>query len=309
MISIAMTTYNGSKYLCEQIDSVLEQTEKDFELIICDDCSSDNTLKILYAYMQKDSRIRVYKNEENLGYVKNFEKAISLCKGEYIALADQDDIWFPEHLSILLKKIKIGNFSLVGGNALLVDSDNNDLGCKLINNSTFPIERFCYESLLLHRNIFQGSAILFEKQLLEKALPFPENVKFHDWWLALVASENKGVNYVDVPILRYRQHNNNVSGKHEKDSIRNKILKFFKSEIKENGERNIIILEKFINFSRKKEEVAAALAYATDCKELKMRAIRYFKKHYKEIYYGESSIKKIIRINKMILDILCSKLR
>ena len=114
MISVAMTTYNGEKYLKEQIDSILSQSEKDIELIICDDCSTDNTNKILSDYTEKDKRVHVYKNELNLGYVKNFEKAISLCSGDYIALSDQDDIWLPEHLSVLLKHLKNTNCSLVG---------------------------------------------------------------------------------------------------------------------------------------------------------------------------------------------------
>ena len=101
MISIALASYNGSKYIREQLDSILEQTYQDFELIICDDCSTDNTWQILQEYAQKDSRIKVFENERNLGFKKNFEKAISLCNGKYIALSDQDDIWIDNHLEVL----------------------------------------------------------------------------------------------------------------------------------------------------------------------------------------------------------------
>lgn len=90
MISIAMTTYNGEKYLREQLDSILNQTFSDFELIICDDCSKDATVKILEEYSLKDKRVRYFVNEKNLGFKKNFEKAISLCSGEYVAFSDQD---------------------------------------------------------------------------------------------------------------------------------------------------------------------------------------------------------------------------
>ena len=106
MISIAMATYNGEKYLAEQLDSILAQTVQDFELIVCDDCSSDSTAEILSRYAEKDSRIKIFVNEKNLGFVKNFEKAVSLCSGEYIALSDQDDVWFAGHLEILLRNIK-----------------------------------------------------------------------------------------------------------------------------------------------------------------------------------------------------------
>ena len=104
MIGIAMTTYNGEKYLKEQIDSILNQTVSDFELIVCDDVSSDSTMDILNGYAAKDSRVHVFRNEENLGFLKNFEKAIRICLdrgAEYVALADQDDIWTENHLEVL----------------------------------------------------------------------------------------------------------------------------------------------------------------------------------------------------------------
>lgn len=120
MISIAMATYNGEKYLREQLDSILAQTIQDFELIVCDDCSTDSTVQILNEYVEKDSRIKVFVNAKNLGFRKNFEKAIGLCKGEYIALSDQDDIWMTEHLELLVDNIQ--NKDLIAGNSELIDS-------------------------------------------------------------------------------------------------------------------------------------------------------------------------------------------
>lgn len=106
-----MTTYNGVKYLREQIESILSQTYKDFELIICDDCSKDSTVSILKKYQNKDSRVKYFINESNLGFKKNFEKAISLCSGEYVAFSDQDDIWLPEKLEESITHI--GNNNLL----------------------------------------------------------------------------------------------------------------------------------------------------------------------------------------------------
>ena len=106
MISIAMATYNGAEFVAEQIESILMQTYTDFELIISDDCSKDNTVEILNQFASKDKRIKVIVNEKNLGFKKNFEKIISLCKGDYIAFCDQDDIWTLDHLEILLNEIK-----------------------------------------------------------------------------------------------------------------------------------------------------------------------------------------------------------
>lgn len=117
MIGIAMTTYNGEKYLKEQIDSILNQTVSDFELIVCDDVSSDSTMDILNDYAEKDDRVHVFRNEENLGFLKNFEKAIRICLdrgAEYVALSDQDDVWTENHLEVLLNTISSG-----GGGGIL----------------------------------------------------------------------------------------------------------------------------------------------------------------------------------------------
>ena len=123
MISIAMATYNGDKYIKEQIDSILNQTIQDFEIVICDDCSTDGTVRILHEYAKNDKRFHIYQNEDNLGFKKNFEKAITLCQGEYIALSDQDDIWMPNHLELLKNAIKGKVLSC--GNADLIDKDGN----------------------------------------------------------------------------------------------------------------------------------------------------------------------------------------
>lgn len=304
MVSIAMTTYNGEKYLREQIDSILSQTIQEFELIICDDCSNDSTVEILKEYVSKDSRIKVFFNEFNLGFLKNFEKAIDLCSGDYIALSDQDDIWIPEHLEILQKAIIDRKCSLVGANALLVDSNNNDIGCKLINDGNFPNAKGEYEFLLLHRNIFQGCSLMFKKTILKRALPFPEKIKFHDWWLALVASEEKGVLYVDTPILRYRQHAKNVTGYHQRDSLLEKIRKFFFNDLKAQGEITVNILENFLSISNNKENVKKALFYAESCKNKKIGSVSYFIKNHSGIYGNESKRIFFIRTLKMLCNII-----
>ena len=95
----------------EQIDSILNQTVSDFELIVCDDVSSDSTMDILNDYAEKDDRVHVFRNEENLGFLKNFEKAIRICLdrgAEYVALSDQDDVWMKNHLEVLLNTISSG---------------------------------------------------------------------------------------------------------------------------------------------------------------------------------------------------------
>lgn len=214
MISIAMATYNGAKYLKEQLNSILNQTYQDFELIICDDCSSDLTYSILQEYAANDQRIHVYKNIENLGFKKNFEKAVSLCDGDYIAFSDQDDIWMENHLELLLQNIK--NKSLACGNSILIDQEGHTLGMTLKYQESLDyipkndIDKSI--SIILFRNPYQGASMMINRKLRNIAFPIPENVNYHDTWLASVACYVDGINYIDIPLLKYRRLPNSITG-------------------------------------------------------------------------------------------------
>lgn len=215
MISIAMTTYNGEKYLREQLDSILIQTYKDIELIICDDCSSDNTKNILSEYANKDKRVKIFFNEKNLGFKKNFEKAVNLCTGDFIALSDQDDIWFPEHLNMLFENIK--DYPMSVGNAVLIDSSGKELGQLLNQNEGLFIwpsdsQKLIYR-IILGGNCFQGASSLFRASFIKKVLPIPSDVLYHDAWFSACATMDMGISYTFKPITYYRQHGNNVTAK------------------------------------------------------------------------------------------------
>lgn len=216
MISIALATYNGEKYIREQLDSVLSQTIQDFELVICDDCSTDSTWSILLEYEKKDKRIRVCQNSENIGFVKNFEKAISLCEGDYIALSDQDDIWTRNHLEVLFTNI--GDHPIVCGNAEMVSEDGKPWGYKLSEIDRVDVlpqnELDRAYRLLFFGNPYQGASMLICKKFFEYALPIPDT-KCHDIWFAILACFKGGIRYVDEAITFYRQHDNNVTA-HER---------------------------------------------------------------------------------------------
>ncbi len=212
MISIAMATYNGEKYLEEQIDSILAQSYSDFELIISDDCSTDATRIILKKYEEKDSRIKLHFNETNLGFKKNFEQTLRLCSGEFIAFADQDDVWLGNHLEILINNI--GDADLVGGNSILTDSCLNPVGYTMQDVTGIKIDKAAPEFLFLHElyaNIFQGTACLFRSTLLKHILPIPDCILFHDYWAALIAGVNNGLRYTSNPVLLYRQHEKQIT--------------------------------------------------------------------------------------------------
>lgn len=307
-VSIALAAYNGEKYLREQLDSILNQSVQDFELVACDDCSTNATVKILNEYAEKDSRIKVFVNDRNLGFKKNFEKAISLCSGDYIALSDQDDIWTENHLQILLENI--GCKDLVGANAFLCDENAKPTAVDLLSCSKIdflPQTKDDWFFFLLHSNIFQGAACLFRKSLVQNVLPIPENVKFHDYWLALVASMNDGVAYVDERVLYYRQHGTNVT-ENEKwkflIKIKNAIKKRNFHFIKEQIEILNALLHKDLSLSYQKELKKSIEFYKSlgTFKRFKF-LFWYWKNFYKMNCCSDKKLKKICFIKNIILGI------
>lgn len=213
MISIAMATYNGAKYIKEQIDSILNQTVQDFELVICDDGSTDDTVIILKEYALEDDRIRVFVNEHNLGFKKNFENVICKTRGDYVALCDQDDIWLPDHLEILLNGMK-DNAMLVCGKPIFVDENNKNLPDKY---DYFLMYRYpttnkdTARHIFLSRSTYQGASMLIRRSFFEKALPIPDGADYHDSWFAILACFMDGFVYVDKPTMRYRRFSNSVT--------------------------------------------------------------------------------------------------
>jgi glycosyltransferase involved in cell wall biosynthesis len=226
LVSIAIATYNGEKFLTEQLDSIYNQTYKNIEVVVCDDCSADNTVEILEEYKQRYG-LKYFVNEKNLGYIKNFEKVISLCSGEYIAFSDQDDIWLSEKIEILFNEIS--NYSLIHTNAELIDEKGNSLNNTLY--SRLFKELGLKPAILLNdfdkKESVQGCTCMFSKEVLKKAVPFKLTTKFaHDYWIALVSSKMNGIKYVDKCLVKYRLHENNAVGIN-KCSKRIKRLKFY----------------------------------------------------------------------------------
>lgn len=229
VISIAMATYNGQKFLTQQIDSILNQSYKNLELIICDDISTDKTIEIIEGYIKKYDFIKLYKNEINLGFVKNFEKAIGLCSGKYIALSDQDDIWELNKLELYIneiQKIEKENIDL----PVMIHSDliTIDSMSKVIEKSYFEFRNYNFKAkksigTMLGPCGVMGNTILFNKELKKYILPFPDNLAFHDYWIAVVNELlGKRITLYDKLVM-YRVHETNSSNS-EKNISRKKSL-------------------------------------------------------------------------------------
>ncbi|MWB94787.1 glycosyltransferase [Flavobacterium sp. GA093] len=219
-ISVAMCTYNGEKHLVEQLDSILNQTHKVDEIIVCDDRSSDKTIEILNNYKINFPNIfQIYQNEVTLRSVKNFEKAITLCTGDIIFLSDQDDRWVSEKVEeYIIYFNSHPNIKTLSSNGYCID-DNSILKDKY---SLWDIPRFLREEnidfnyyTLISQilNVATGASMAFKKEVLSDILPFPVVDKFHhDEWIALISSSKDQFELLDKKYFYYRLHDNQQVG-------------------------------------------------------------------------------------------------
>lgn len=223
LISIALCTYNGEKYLEKQLDSLINQTYPNVEIIAVDDCSNDSTLNILRTYSEKYKNIAVYSNDANLGYSKNFEKAIMLCKGEYITVSDQDDIWHLEKLAVLHKNI--GDNLLIYAKSEIINSDGEltsqtsmDKQTPYSGSDPRTITLICYT---------WGHNMMFKKELIPLALPLPEKVSY-DWFIGAAALNYGCIQYLDQTLVYHRRHNKSTTFlKYKNRKGRSDTLKYY----------------------------------------------------------------------------------
>ena len=206
MVSIAMCTYNGEAFIGKQIQSILDQTHSNIELVIVDDKSSDRTIDIIETLKAKDKRIRLHQNQKNIGFNKNFEKAIRLCSGDFIAISDQDDIWLPNKIERLLASL--GNNFMVYANSAKIDDDNNFLGSSILESDRHPKQYNNYKNILIN-NFVTGHNVLFKKQAVDLILPFPDK-GFYDWWMGFVMLYEGKLAYCNEILTHYRIHNQSV---------------------------------------------------------------------------------------------------
>ena len=217
-IDILLATYNGEKYLKEQIDSILNQTYKNIQLIISDDCSKDNTRSILKEYEKKDSRVKLYFQDKNLGYVKNFEFLLKQVTSQYYMLSDQDDVWLEEKVEKTIQFLKNNNADFVFGDLEVVDQNLNTIyesfGDYMLLNDKIKKNINSYEVNYLY-NCVTGCTVLSKKKFINDILPIPVYSKYvvHDHWMGLMVSLHGGkLAYMTEKYIKYRQHGSNQIG-------------------------------------------------------------------------------------------------
>lgn len=202
-----MATYNGEKYIEEQLNSILPQLSADDEIIISDDGSTDDTKKIIESY--KDLRIKFSINTNGKGPIKNFENAIQKATGEFIFLTDQDDIWHNNKVEKILSTFTSDDaLTMVFSNADIIDEDGASK-----NYNFFKDNKANDNSIIksFFKNQFLGCTIVFKSELKSKIIPFPSKIPMHDWWIGILNLHYGKVQFLNKNLISYRRHNNNVT--------------------------------------------------------------------------------------------------
>lgn len=209
-ISVCMACYNGALYIEEQIASILPQLEPEDELIIIDDCSADETGKIVSG--MEDARIKYTRNSSNMGVNRSFEKAIKMAENAYIFMADQDDLWTEGRVMRMLKELQEGNL-LVSGNSIAIDADGQETDYDL--GTLYEEDSKQYEKNILRiftgKAYYYGCAMAFHRNLKKIILPFPSYIESHDLWIAMAANMVKSNAHVEETVLKRRIHGKNAS--------------------------------------------------------------------------------------------------
>jgi len=204
-ISVVMSAYNEEKYLDESIGSILSQTFKDFELIIVNDCSTDNSIKIMRKYAKKDKRIKVINSPNNEGIVKTRNKALIVARGKYIANLDGDDISTKNRLEIQYNYLESHpEIFLVGSSAIVIDDYSKNIGILRKQNNLKKIEKKLKKSnpLVLSSVMFRNEKILYREKL--------ESTEDYDLYLRILTSGKKITN-LPLFLVKYRMHSGSIS--------------------------------------------------------------------------------------------------
>lgn len=204
MISVCMATYNGEKYIKEQLSSILSQLSEKDEIIVSDDSSTDKTVEIIESF--QDKRIKILKKNKFRQPNLNFENALKYSKGDIIFLSDQDDVWVENKVEIILNQLK--KYDLIVSDAFITDEKLN-----ITNESLFSevnSNRGILKNII--KNTYYGCCMAFKRKVLKKALPFPKTREIgHDLWLGIIADRYFKVKFLKEKLIYFRRHENTLT--------------------------------------------------------------------------------------------------
>lgn len=229
-ISICMATYNGSRYLRQQLDSILAQMQVGDELIVLDDASEDDTLAIVQAY--GDPRIQAHRNKVNLGHVQSFSNAFGLANHPYLVMADQDDVWADGRLARIRDALALPSVWLLTGNSKFINAAGR--GIEPVHPDLDPADsrRHCINIMRIFtgKAFYFGCNMAFRKELVPLVLPIPTYVESHDLWIAMAGNLVRANLHLSDVLLYRRIHGGNVtvSNRSLVSKLRSRIV-FFRS--------------------------------------------------------------------------------
>ena len=259
MISILMATWNGEKYIAEQIDSLLNQTIHDFKLYISDDRSNDRTLAILQDYQRRYAdQIFITRRKKNSGGAKhNFFHLMTAHKDDYVMLCDQDDLWLPDKIELTLNKIREMEHQFGKDTPLLAHSDLiiadkalNVLHPSYKETMNANFNRTSLKDALI-QNTFAGCSAIYNRALSQLIRREPSYSVMHDWWLMLIASAFGTIGHIDRKTILYRQHSNNSCGAQDRRSLKfmfHKLLDL--KNVKDSLSRTYLQAQSFLDMYR-----------------------------------------------------------
>ncbi len=305
-VDVLMATYNTDiKYLKQQIDSILKQTYTQISLLISDDNSPNKEVqKVLKEYEKKDNRIKIYIQEENLGYIKNFEFLLKESKSSYIMFADHDDIWYENKIEESLNNLIKKDVDLVYCNSTQINGEGNVIKENYFKYKNVPLIEG-RNKLVISRCVGIGCSQLFTKSVKEKMIPFTGQVMAHDWLAAFIANENKGISYIEKPLFGYRLHQSNVFGgrnlaqnldrwKNEYGTSYEAYLKYRKEKVIDKSYLDgAIMCEQYSDNQENKDFIEKLKQYYNKLKKSKfinLHLIKYFK-----FLSGKNLTKKMIK--------------
>jgi glycosyltransferase involved in cell wall biosynthesis len=219
-IDILLATYNGQEYLAEQIDSILAQSNQDWLLLVRDDGSNDNTVRIIEDYASRlPGRIKlVTDNENRLGVNLNFGKLLEYADTEYIMFSDQDDVWLPNKIELTLNAMKAAE-RIYPDKPILIHTDLKVMDSRL---NTIADSMWSYQKLfpevgddlnrIMAQNVVTGCTVMINRKARAVSTPIPKEAVLYDWWIALNVCKHGKIVYLSIPSILYRQHSGNQVG-------------------------------------------------------------------------------------------------
>ena len=254
MISIALCTFNGSKYLEKQLQSIVDQSLMPDEIVIGDDCSTDDTLDIINRFVNQYNTIswKITQNDQRLGFCKNFLKTISFCHGDYIFLSDQDDIWHKDKILLMIDSMKRNqNIDVMFSSYECIDGENNRIDFKYrltnsiifnLKSRLFKIVKYDYKSFFKSMNI-AGMSVCIKKEFVDNFLALSiDGISYHDTFLCFFASLVDSLYYYNDVLVKYRMHENNKIGLNNVKKIVVDRIDWIKDDI--------IVQKELLNFAK-----------------------------------------------------------